>query len=446
MSFLPATIIKKKRDGGSLSFGEISDFVNAYSDGQLPDYQMSAWLMSVVLKGMSLQEASDLTSVMLNTGRKLSFNSFQYKAVDKHSTGGIGDKTSLIIAPLVASCGVPVPMMAGRGLGHTGGTLDKLESIPGYSVDMSLDHFTQQIEEIGGAIIGQTDEICPADKKMYALRDVTATVESLPLICGSILSKKIAEGISGLVLDVKYGSGAFMKTLEEAESLAKWLVNIADKNQVQTRALITNMQQPLGRAIGNSLEVWECLALLNPDLCPQEWKQYDFVDTRELSVELSAEMLHLAGRTETLSEAQDLAHQALQDGSAYKMFEKIVKAQGGDLSGLPRIESTKRTIYKAPNSGFIESFDGEALGYTAITLGAGRKSKGDPLDLTAGIFCLKKQGESIEKGDPLFEIFCDHPEKTEAALSRLENCYSISLQKPHNNSLIVKKVLAHGSH
>ncbi|MEM7646805.1 MAG: thymidine phosphorylase, partial [Pseudomonadota bacterium] len=313
--FTPAEIIKQKRNKKELSFEELKYFIDGYTQDQIPDYQMSSLLMAIFLNGMSIRETSDLTKIMLESGVQVSFSE-SMKPVDKHSTGGVGDKASLILAPIVAACGVPVPMMSGRGLGHTGGTLDKLESIPSFNVSLKLDRFQEMVEQTALSFIGQTKDICPADKKIYALRDVTGTVESLPLICASIMSKKISEGIRGLVLDVKVGSGAFMKTMEQARALADQLIAIGQNNGLEVTALISNMNQPLGRYVGNSVEVKECISILKRET--QESFHYkDFADTEALSLELSAHMVSL-GLNRSLEDCRSMTLEVLNNGKAFE--------------------------------------------------------------------------------------------------------------------------------
>ena len=443
MNFIPAQIIKKKRDGIALTAQEIQFFISEYHTGSLPDYQMAAWLMAVVIKGMNKQEAANLTLSMLHSGDQLTFPKLQYLPVDKHSTGGIGDKTSLLIAPLVAACGVPVPMIAGRGLGHTGGTLDKLESIPGMSVQLDLQKFKQQVEHLGCSIIGQTAEICPADKKMYALRDVTGTVESIPLICASILSKKIAEGIKGLVMDVKWGSGAFMKSQQDAVELATWIVETAAQSGLPTTAFITDMNQPLGRCIGNTIEVLECLSLLKKENFG-EYSAKDFSDTLDLSLSLSAEMLVLAGHSQTFEQGLASVQRALDSGHAYSLFEKMVIAQGGTLQNFALPSTLRWETIPAEESGFVHSIDGEALGYAAISLGAGRRLTTDRIDHSASVIIHKKKGERVQSGDRLFS-YASSKESGYGyadARARLKTCLQISEQAPAENALIAQRISA----
>ena len=436
MQFLPAEIIKKKRNGHELSADEIRYVVRSFTSGELPDYQMSAWLMSVFFKGMTKSETAVLTEAMLHSGRTLDFSNVPGVAVDKHSTGGIGDKTSMIIAPIAAACGVHVPMIAGRGLGHTGGTLDKLEAIPGFRIGLSLDEFKKQVETLGFAIIGQTSEICPADKKIYALRDVTATVESLPLICASIMSKKLAEGIGSLVLDVKHGSGAFMKSVTQAEELADKLMEIGTAHGKRVAYLLTEMNQPLGRFIGNALEMSECFAIMKNE--PFRGFAVDkFADTRELSLELAALMIWLGGGAKDQAEGYRKATDALLSGKAWEMFEKMCIAQGGDLKELPVAKNEH--VVTSLESGFVAGFEGEKLGLAAIQLGAGRMKTTDPIDATAGIEVHAKIGDAIAKGDPLFTLHANKTNDFRMSETMVRQATTISLQKPGVPALITKR-------
>lgn len=439
MSFIPAVLIRKKRDGGSLTKEEIQFFIHGYHVGEIPDYQMSALLMAITLRGLEKKEAAFLTESMLKSGKQLVFKNTPFAPVDKHSTGGIGDKTSLLIAPIVAACGVPVPMIAGRGLGHTGGTIDKMEAIPGFNVQISLEKFEQQVLNLGCALIGQTSEICPADKKIYALRDVTGTVESIGLICGSILSKKIAEGIRGLVMDVKCGSGAFMKTPEQALELAQWLAETAKLNNVKTSCFITQMNQPLGAFIGNAIEVLECLAIFK-NSTELDFTPTHFSDTRELSIDLSAEMLRLSGKAKDFEEGQRLAEDALTSGRAYSLFEKMVTAQGGDLKQFKFLPPSSWSQVVAPNNGYIETFNAEDIGYAAIHLGAGRQKTSDVIDLQASIRCHKKIGDVVQKGDVIFSFTPRSPEQNQKAQETLAKSVKISLQKVAKPSLILNRI------
>ena len=437
--FFPAELIKKKRNRQEHSRDEIRFIVESFTQGKFPDYQMSAWLMSVFFNGMTPAETFALTEAMLQSGRELDFSHLSSIAVDKHSTGGVGDKTSMILAPLVAAAGVPVPMIAGRGLGHTGGTLDKLEAIPGFRIDLSLEEFSSQVSELGVAIIGQTAEICPADKRIYALRDVTATVESYPLICASIMSKKLAEGIGALVLDVKFGSGAFMKTAQDAETLADKLMEIGDAHGKKVAAILTSMEQPLGRFVGNSLEMGECFAIMKRDQYLGRSHQ-DFADTTELTLELAAQMIWLGKKAASIEEGLKLAREILESGRAWEMFERMCARQGGDLAKLP-VAKTKIDVL-ALSDGFVSRADVERIGVAAIALGAGRLKASDHVDHTAGIEVHRKLGERVHKGEPLYSLFAnlqkDDPKFT-AAKDMLLTATSISLQKPDVPALIFKR-------
>jgi pyrimidine-nucleoside phosphorylase len=439
LNYIPAEIIKKKRNGFPNDAKEIKFIIESYVAGDLPDYQMAAWLMAVFFKGMNKDETSLLTKQMLHSGRSLDFSHLTKLAVDKHSTGGVGDKTSMILAPIAAAAGVPVPMIAGRGLGHTGGTLDKLEAIPGFRIGLSLDEFCKQIETLGVAIIGQTAEICPADKKIYALRDVTGTVESLPLICASIMSKKLAEGIGGLVLDVKYGSGAFMKTLEQAEILADKLMEIGSAHGKRVATLLTNMDQPLGRFIGNSLEIGECISILRntPFLGHQPSA---FNDTRELSLELAGSMIWLSGCAANAEEGLRAAHKALESGRAWQIFEKMCELQGGNLAAIPYTKNTTNVL--APTSGFIYELQTESIGLAALSLGAGRAKASDPVDHTAGIEIHRKLGDKVSEGDILYTLYSNSPQSDRLFARAQETLLAstqISTQPPVLSSLITKR-------
>jgi pyrimidine-nucleoside phosphorylase len=399
--FLAAEIIKRKRDGHELQANEIRFMVDGFVAGTVPDYQMSAWLMAVLFQGMTDGETWTLTDIMMRSGRVLDFSHLGI-AVDKHSTGGVGDKTSLILAPIAAAAGVPVPMIAGRGLGHTGGTIDKLETVPGFSCEITIDKFQRQVKDLGLALIGQTSEICPADKRIYGLRDVTATVESLPLICASIMSKKMAEGIQGLVLDVKWGSGAFMKTRERAEELANRLCAIGQTGGKHVVAMVTDMNQPLGRFIGNSLEVEECVAILKREGL-RERSLNELLDCEELSVQLAGVMIWLGGKASTPEAGVAEARKLLDSGAAFEKFEKLISAQGGNLSGLPRSEVICEILAK--DAGVVASIDTEQVGYAALMMGAGRRSAGDKIDPVAGIESMVRLGEKVERGQPLYRLY-----------------------------------------
>jgi pyrimidine-nucleoside phosphorylase/thymidine phosphorylase len=418
----PYEVIHRKRDGHPLPPEAVAELVAGYSEGAVPDYQMAAFCMAVFFRGMSAAELQALTSAMLRSGDVLDLSDIPGPKVDKHSTGGVGDKTSLAVAPLAAACGVIVPMVSGRGLGHTGGTLDKLESIPGFQIHLPVERFREVLASVGACLIGQTDRIAPADRKLYALRDLTATVESIPLIAASILSKKLAEGIDGLVLDVKVGSGAFMKRLPDARALARMLVGLGRGMGKDVSALLSDMDQPLGRAVGNALEVKEVLQLLHGGGPP---------DLRELTVALTAEMLVLGGVAAGEAEARGQVELAIADGRGFRKLCEIVQAQGGDPDALadparlPRAATTVEV--PAPFSGRVESIDTEALGLAAMALGAGRSRIEDRVDPGAGLEVWKKLGDPVEAGEALVTL---HPgarplEGPAAVVARVQNAYRI---------------------
>lgn len=436
MAFLPSELIRKKRFGGAHSPEEIHFLIQGYAKEEIPDYQMAAWLMAVCFRGMTGEETAWLTREMRDSGLVLDLSHLGV-TVDKHSTGGIGDKTSLLLAPIVASLGIPVPMMAGRGLAHTGGTLDKLESIAGFNVGIGFENFKKQLGTVGTAIIGQTKEICPADRKLYALRDVTGTVDSYPLICGSIMSKKLAEGMSALVLDVKAGSGAFMKTPADARGLAKALMGIGKHFGKQVTALITRMDEPLGRFVGNALEVRECMEIMMGKTWKGDGKGYG--DTLALTLELAAHMIFLGGKAKTVAAGRTLAEQTLKDGSALKKFIEMVEAQGGSLD--QELASAKYLeLVKAPDAGFMKFENLEKMGLACVHLGAGRAFQTDPLDHSAGLEVFCEQGQKVLKGQTLFAIHCSGPDKAKAALPLLLESFSIS-KSPAARSPLVHEVL-----
>ncbi|MGZ3774594.1 MAG: thymidine phosphorylase [Pseudobdellovibrionaceae bacterium] len=436
MAFLPAEIIKTKRNGGILKPEEINEFILGYSRGSIPDYQMSALLMAIYFKGMNSEETLSLTKAMLHSGEVVDLSSVAGLKIDKHSTGGVGDKTSLILGPIVAAAGVPVPMISGRGLGHTGGTLDKLEAIPGFNTQKSLPEFIDAVKKHKICFIGQTKEICPADKKIYALRDVTATVESLPLICASIMSKKLAEGIDGLVLDVKFGSGAFMKTATLAEELALNLMSIARGYGKKVTSLITNMDQPLGRYAGNSLEVEECLAIMKNEkfVGSNGYDLYD--DTRELSLFLSAQMLFLAGIGNNETESYNIANEVLRSGKALEKFKELCNIHGGDLKSLPKPKQS--AVIYAEQPGHVHSFNTESIGVAGIIIKAGRAQTSDVIAPTAGVEFHVKIGDSVNAGDPIFTLHGDDKDLLQTAVPLLKSSINISLQKVAKPSLIFK--------
>lgn len=389
-------IIQKKRDGGELTREEISFLIQGYSKGEVPDYQLSAWAMAIYFQGMNARETSDLTMEMAMSGDQVDLSPIAGIKVDKHSTGGVGDKTTVVLAPLVASAGVPVAKMSGRGLGHTGGTLDKLESISGFSVEMERERFFDQVSDIGAAVIGQSGNITPADKKLYALRDVTATVESIPLIASSVMSKKIAAGADAIVLDVKTGSGAFMKTLDDSIALAQAMVDIGTHLGRHTVAIISDMDQPLGYGIGNALEIKEGIETL---------KGHGPKDLEEVCLILGSQMLVLGGKAKDEAEARSLLKTHIEDGTALEKFKQIVKAQGGDVSQIEhpeKLPTAKRRIeVKARTQGFIEGIQAEEIGVAAMLLGAGRETKESVIDLAVGIQLSKKVGDAVSDGETL---------------------------------------------
>jgi pyrimidine-nucleoside phosphorylase len=414
----PLDLIRKKRDGGELSADEIAFLVRAYTRDEIPDYQMAAWLMAVVIRGMARSELSALTTAMLHSGEVLDLSDLPGPKVDKHSTGGVGDKTSLIIAPIVAAAGVTVPMISGRGLGHTGGTLDKLQSIPGFNVNLSLSEFRRVLRSCGCGLIGQTAEIAPADKKLYALRDVTATVESPYLICASIMSKKLAEGIDSLVLDVKTGCGAFMKTEKDSAFLAELMVETGERMGKKMVALITDMDQPLGLKVGNALEVEECIDVM---------KGGGPADLRELSVEFAAQMLYLAGKAINLEQGRSVADQLIQNKAALNKFREIVTHQGGDPSVIDDPARLPKARHHAPvlsrANGFVEAIQCEQVGIASLVLGGGREKKEDVIDPAVGLVLHKKVGDPVRNGEPLCTIHYNSEARLTDACNLLEQAY-----------------------
>jgi pyrimidine-nucleoside phosphorylase len=428
-------IIVKKRDGRVLTRDEISFFVAGVTDGSWPEYQASSLLMAIVLRGMTPEETAWLTDAMVTSGIRVDLSRISGVKVDKHSTGGVGDKTSLILAPLVAACGLPVPMMSGRGLGHTGGTLDKLEAIPGFCVRLSLEEMTRALERVGCAMIGQTDRIAPADRKLYALRDVTGTIESIPLISASIMSKKIAEGIDALVLDVKTGSGAFMKTEADSRRLAESLVSIGNASGVKTEALITDMDAPLGRAVGNSLEVIECIEAMRGN---------GPADLMEVTMALTVPLLILGGAASTSTDARQLARKAIDSGAALDRFRRIIETQGGDpgvvddVSRLPHVD--RRHVVKASRSGYLTRMDAELVGRASVVLGAGRDRVEDPVDPAVGILVNAKPGTRVHAGDPLLEILYRDDMRLERAVALVTSAIVIGDEPPAARPLILGEV------
>ena len=428
-------IIMKKRDGHALDPSEISAFVAGVTSGTLPDYQASALLMAILLKGMTPQETACLTDAMVHSGIRVNLSDLPGVKVDKHSTGGVGDKTSLVLAPIAAACGVPVPMMSGRGLGHTGGTLDKLEAIPGFRTSLSLDEMRAALERTGCAMLGQTSQIAPADKKLYALRDVTGTVESIPLISASIMSKKIAEGIDALVLDVKTGSGAFMKTEADSRRLAEMLVSIGNASGVKTEAVITDMDMPLGVAVGNALEVIECLDILKGHGSP------DLVDC---SIELTARMLILGKVATDRADADRQVRAAIDSGQALDRFRRIIEGQDGDprvvddYSLLP--SAPFRHVVTASRSGYLTRLDAELIGRASVALGAGRDRVDDAVDPAVGIMLKAKPGAQLSAGDPVLEVHYREQAKLDAALALTGRAVTIDDGPSQRRAIIVGEV------
>lgn len=413
-------IIIKKRDKGELTREEIQFFVNGIADGSIPDYQTAAWAMAILLNDMTPRETTDLTIAIAHSGETMDLSHVVKIAVDKHSTGGVGDKTSLVVLPIVASCRLPVGKMSGRGLGFSGGTLDKLESIPGYRVDLTVEEFEHQLKEIGLVLCGQTKELAPADGKLYALRDVTGTVQSIPLIASSVMSKKIAAGAQAIVLDVKVGSGAFMDNLEDARRLAELMTRIGELAGRKVTALLSDMNQPLGHAVGNALEVREAIDTLR-GAAP--------ADFREHCLHVSAHMLLLGEVADSLDAARTLAEKAIADGSALAKFRQLVGAQGGDVSYVDAPDKLPRAALvetvDAPRSGFIQQVQARRVGQAAVALGAGRARKGDPLDHSVGFVIHHKVGDQIRQGEPLFTVHAGEKAKLEEAVASISSAHLI---------------------
>jgi len=428
---IPSEIIKQKRNGYEISHAQIKDFINDYLSGEIPEYQMSALLMAIFFNGMTDSEVSALVDVMLNSGERMDFTHHSNYIADKHSTGGVGDKVSIILGPLLAAAGIAIPMLSGRSLGHTGGTLDKLETIPGFKVDLNLDDFRKQVDSIGIAMIGQTKEICPADRRMYALRDVTGTVESIPLISGSIMSKKIAEGIRGLVLDVKTGNGAFMKNIDDAHKLGDSLARIGKSFDINTDVVYTSMDQPLGKTAGLWCEVQESIDGLKgngPD------------DTMQVTFELGAKLLIQAGLSKTISEAFSMQNELITNGEAYGKFIEMVEYQGGNPQNIENYNKLHQPSYnnklRAEKSGYVQSMDTYKIGLSTIELGCGRKKTTDIVDPTAGIQFDKKIGDMVNKGDTLLRFFNSDSNKLIAAENLLKDCIQLGNNKV-NHKLII---------
>lgn len=432
--FRMVDIIEKKRDGEELSKEEIEFFIDGYTNDSIPDYQASALLMAIYFNGMTAAEQGHMTLAMVQSGDQIDLSAIEGIKVDKHSTGGVGDTTTLILAPLVAACGVPVAKMSGRGLGHTGGTLDKLEAIEGFHIELTEEQFVKQVNELKLAVIGQSGNLTPADKKLYALRDVTATVDSIPLIASSIMSKKIAAGANAIVLDVKTGDGAFMKTLEDAEALADSMVSIGEQVGRNTFAVISDMSQPLGYAIGNALEVKEAIDTLKGE-GPE--------DLTELCYVLGSKMIVAGGKAESVEEARHMLERVIQDGSALQLFGQLIEQQGGnskiihDTSLLPQADY--QIEVPAPRSGIISKMEADEIGVAAMLLGAGRATKEDAIDLAVGIVLKKKIGDTVVEGEPLAIIHSNN-EAVEKTLTMVQKHIHITEEVNSKPTLIVKMI------
>ncbi|WJH34259.1 pyrimidine-nucleoside phosphorylase [Paenibacillus sp. CC-CFT747] len=423
-------LIQKKRDGGELTREEIAHLIRGYTTGQIPDYQISAWAMAVFFRGMTDRETADLTLEMARSGDQMDLSAIPGIKVDKHSTGGVGDTTTLILAPLLASAGVPVAKMSGRGLGHTGGTIDKLEAIPGFQVERTREEFLDQVTRVGAAVIGQSGNITPADKKLYGLRDVTATVNSIPLIASSVMSKKIAAGADAIVLDVKTGKGAFMKTLEESIQLAQAMVGIGTEVGRETVAVITSMNEPLGMSIGNALEVKEAIEVLGGR---------GHASLKEVSLVLGSYMLVLGGKASGLEEARESLNARIEDGSALRKFKEMIEAQGGDSSVVDdpsRMPGAAETVeVKAETDGYVSSVEAEELGLAAMLLGAGRATKESVIDLGVGLVLHKRIGDPVKAGETLVTLYANPGDGIElsAAEQKIRRAYTVSeapVEKP----------------
>ncbi len=436
----PQEIIEKKRDGGEFSLDEIDAFIDGVCDKSWADYQISALIMAMFIRGLNLAEQDALTHAMLHSGEVLDFSGIDKPKADKHSTGGVGDKTSLIIAPIVAACGVAVPMISGRGLGHTGGTLDKLEAIPGYNVKLSKEEFHRVINECGFAMAGQTAEIAPADKKLYALRDATATVPCIPLIVASIMSKKLAEGLDALILDVKTGSGAFMQEYEDSRKLAEALVKTGKNFGVKTEAIISDMSQPLGKYVGNALETYECIKILKGEM------ESGADATWELSLELSARLLALAGVSKNMAEARDLATAKLNTGEAFERFAHNIELQGGDRAVCDNPEQLLKTDLfeieiKAESAGFVSEIDTLEIGNAIVEIGGGRTKADDKIDHAVGYACQAKLGDHVKTGDPLGVLLCRDESQAESIRAKLTAAYILSPENNQNQPQLIQQVI-----
>jgi pyrimidine-nucleoside phosphorylase len=428
----PAELIQRKRDGQELGGEELGELVLAYARGDVPDYQLAAFCMAVYFQGLSSAETFALTDAMVRSGDTIALGAaLGRRVVDKHSTGGVGDKTTLVVGPIVAACGVPFGKMSGRGLGHTGGTLDKLESIPGFRVELTTEELIAQVREIGLAIVGQTGDLVPADKKLYALRDVTATVDNVSLIAASIMSKKIAAGADAIVLDVKVGDGAFMKSLADAVVLAETMLALGQRAERDVVCVLTDMDQPLGRAVGNALEVREAAATLRGE---------GPADLTELALDASAHLLALSDLGVDRAEARRLTEAAVADGSAFGMYERWVRAQGGDPDEavLPRAPVIREIF--APRAGFVSTLGALAVGQAALHLGAGRRGKDDPVDHAVGVVCVKKRGDAVDRGEPLAEIHAQDETTADEAAQDVLAAYALADEPPRPRSIVLDTI------
>jgi pyrimidine-nucleoside phosphorylase len=428
----PAELIEEKRNGGEHDPAELAELILAYARDEVPDYQMAAWCMAVYFNGLTGAETHALTDAMIRSGATLDIGAaLGRKVVDKHSTGGVGDKTSIAVGPIVAACGVPLGKMSGRGLGHTGGTLDKLESIPGYRVELTTDEFVAQLRDVGVAIVGQSDDLVPADKKLYALRDVTATVDIMPLIASSIMSKKLAAGADAIVLDVKVGDGAFMKTLADARELAEQMREIGTRAGREVTCLLTDMDQPLGRAVGNALEIHEARDTVRGD---------GPADFTELVLDACARLLAYSDLGIDLDEGRARAKAAVADGSALEVYERWIRAQGGDPSPDVLEQAPVREAVAAPSDGTVTRVGALDVGIAALELGAGRRTKEDPIDHAVGVRCFAKRGDTVLAGDDLAEVHARDDASAERAVAAVQAAYEIGDEAPREHGILLDVV------
>jgi pyrimidine-nucleoside phosphorylase len=423
-----AELIQRKRDGAELSADELGGLVLAYARDEVPDYQMAAFCMAVYFRGLTATETHALTDAMVRSGEKVDLSPLGRKVVDKHSTGGVGDKASIVLAPIVAACGVPFAKMSGRGLGHTGGTLDKLESIPGFRIELAADEFIRQVREVGMAIVGQTADLVPADKRLYALRDVTATVDIIPLIAASIMSKKIAGGADAIVLDVKVGDGAFMKTLDDARELARTMVDLGRAADREVVCELTDMDQPLGRAVGNALEIREALETL---------EGHGPADLVELVLSACGHLLALSDLGVNADEGRERAEEAISSGAARDLYDRWVRAQGGDPDpdALPRAPVILPAT--ASEAGYVQGIATTDVGMAALRLGAGRTRKDDPIDHAVGVVCLAKRGDRVEAGEPLAEVHARDDETARRGVDEIAASYRIGGEEPERRPIVL---------